>query len=247
VRVLVTRPGHDADETASRLIALGHAPLVSPLLEIEYLVGGAVGLDGVQAVLATSSNGIRALARRSTRRDIAVYAVGSQTATEAEAAGYNSVHNAHGDVVALADAVRRSVDRKKGRLFHVAGAEADGRLVDELSRAGYAVEKLELYRAKAKMALPSDVATALGRGEIDAVLHFSARSARIFCDLVAQAELERACTGLVMVCISQSAAAPLKALQFLELRIAREPNQEALLACLDITLRHHPAGGSRSG
>ena len=36
MRVLVTRPDDDAEETAAKLIALGHEPIVAPLLEIKF-------------------------------------------------------------------------------------------------------------------------------------------------------------------------------------------------------------------
>ena len=44
-------------------------------------------LDGVQAILATSANGVRALARRTPRRDLPLFAVGPQTAARGAEAG----------------------------------------------------------------------------------------------------------------------------------------------------------------
>src|ERR1700722_5354367 len=88
MRVLVTRPAEDASRTAETLAKLGHAALIAPLLEIRFLDGPGISLAGVQAILATSGNGIRALARRSPRRDIPVFAVGTRTANVARAEGY---------------------------------------------------------------------------------------------------------------------------------------------------------------
>src|SRR5260221_7568565 len=108
MRVLVTRPLSDASDTAARLAALGHEPLIGPLLAIEFLDGEDVSLDGIQAMLATSSNGVRALSRRTRRRDLDIFAVGHQTAATASEAGYGSVHSADGDAATLAATVRRS-------------------------------------------------------------------------------------------------------------------------------------------
>ena len=71
MRVLVTRPEDDARETAVRLKALGHEPILAPLISIRFIDGPDIDLAGVQALIATSSNGVRALARRTSRRDIA--------------------------------------------------------------------------------------------------------------------------------------------------------------------------------
>jgi uroporphyrinogen-III synthase len=232
MRVMVTRPASDAHGTAARLIALGHTPLVAPLLAIEFLDGADVSLDGVQAVLATSSNGVRALARRTTRRDVDLFVVGHQTAATASEAGFVSVHSADGDAAMLTSAVRQALAPGRGQLLHVTGAEAEGNLARALTGAGFDVRTAVLYRANAEPRLPEEARDALRDGGLDAVLHFSSRSARIFCDLVRAAALEPACEGLLMVCISRTAAGPLATLKCRELRIAPAPNQDALLECL---------------
>src|SRR5690349_18217460 len=102
MRVLVTRPLDDSIETATRLAAQGHESVITPLLSVRFLEGEALSLDGVQAVLATSANGIRALVRRTARRDVPVFAVGRQSAEEARVAGFSDVRNAEGGSAALA-------------------------------------------------------------------------------------------------------------------------------------------------
>src|SRR5277367_2328472 len=104
MRVLVTRPKDDAEETAAKLRARGHAVLVAPLIEIRFADGPEISLDGIQAVLATSSNGVQALARRTDRRDVPLFAVGTQTAHAARSAGFSTVKSADGDAHALAAA-----------------------------------------------------------------------------------------------------------------------------------------------
>src|SRR5579871_494671 len=110
MRVLVTRPEDDAHETAARLKALGHEPIIAPLISIRFSDGPDIDLARVQAFVATSSNGVRALARRTASRDIALFAVGQQTAKTARREGFRLVHSADGDAIALANLVARSVD-----------------------------------------------------------------------------------------------------------------------------------------
>jgi uroporphyrinogen-III synthase len=232
MRVLVTRPLDDAQETAALLAARGHEAIVAPLLSVRYHDGHALHLDGVQALLFTSANGVRAFARRTSLRDFAVFAVGSQTAEAAREAGFRDVRNADGNVETLADTVRAAIRPKDGPLLHATGAEAEGRLAALLSAAGYKVRTEVLYDVPAVPELPAAPRDALAAGTVDAVLLFSARSARVFVDGVTQAGLAPACAKLIALCISETAARPLAGLVFREIRIASHPNQASLLDSL---------------
>ncbi len=62
-RALVTRPAEDSAALADALRARGIEPLVDPMLRIEPVEDAHLPLDGVQAVLFTSANGVRAFAQ----------------------------------------------------------------------------------------------------------------------------------------------------------------------------------------
>lgn len=232
MRVLVTRPLDDALETAALLQARGHDAVVAPLLGVSYRDGRPLHLDGVQAILATSANGVRAFARHTSRRDYPLFAVGSQTAAAARAAGFSNVRNADGNAQDLAAAVRGWALPGAGVLLHAAGAQAEGRLADSLRAAGYTVRSEVLYDVPAVPQLPDTARAALADGALDAVLLLSARSALVFADCVAKAGLGAECRRLIVVCISEAAAKPLSGLAFKEIRVAPRPNQASLLECL---------------
>ena len=99
MKILVTRPLEDGRQIAARLAEMGHQALLAPLLEPRFFDGPEPALDDVQAILATSANGVRALIRRTPRRDIPIFAVGPQTAEEATKAGFTEVRSADGDAV----------------------------------------------------------------------------------------------------------------------------------------------------
>src|SRR4051812_34603951 len=147
MRLLVTRPREDAETFASLLRARGNDALIAPLMEVRVLGGPPIALEREQAVLATSANGIRALAARSARRDIAVYAVGPQTAVEARRAGFAPVISAEGDAAALADMVAANLDPAAGPLLHAAGAETAGRVAQSLGARGFQVDATVIYEA----------------------------------------------------------------------------------------------------
>jgi uroporphyrinogen-III synthase len=223
----VTRPLADGQAIAARLAEMGHAALLAPLLEPRFFDGPEPALDDVQAILATSANGIRALIRRTARRDVPIFAVGPQTTEEARAAGFNDVRNADGDSRALADAVARWTTPEKGALLHVCGQDAPGTLVESLMQRGFTARRAAFYAIDAVTALPSDARDALRNGAVDAVLFFSPVSARIFLEV---------CAGIptgIALCISPATAKVLPPGAFAEVRTAAAPNQAALLALVE--------------
>jgi uroporphyrinogen-III synthase len=232
MRVLVTRPLDDSLETAARLTLLGHEAVVAPLLEIRFQDGNDISLHAVQAILITSANGVRALARRTRRRDVPVFAVGRQSAEEARDAGFTDVRNADGGSAALATAAAGWADPGAGALLHVTGVDTAGDLAGTLEATGFTVRSETLYEAVQVKDLPDAARTALQANAVDAALLFSARSAEAFVNGVKKANLEAPCTRVVAVAISPAAAAPLSALAFKELRIPPHPNQDAMLALL---------------
>ena len=170
MRVLVTRPIEDAEETAARLRSRGHIAVIAPLLEVRFRDGPEISFDGIQAIVATSANGIRALLRRTQKRDVRLFAVGPQTAAVAQAAGFVDVQNSQGDSIALADAISTWADRGKGALLHVAGNEATGKLAARLSEHGFILRRDVLYDVAPVAALPADVEKAIRNRELDAVM-----------------------------------------------------------------------------
>jgi uroporphyrinogen-III synthase len=233
MRILVTRPREDAEDTAARLRALGHRVLIAPLLEVRFRDGPDVALEGVQAILATSSNGVHALARRTRERSVPLYAVGAQTARTARDAGFAIVMDAGGDGNALAAGATRWAKPGAGPLLHAAGAQVQDGLAATLTRQGFDVRTLVLYEAVAAETLPPNVADALENGELDATMHFSPRSARIFSACVARAGLSARCAALTAYCISRATADALAPLTFRAVHVAARPDQDALLALLD--------------
>ena len=233
MRILLTRPREDAVPFAQMLSARGHDAVIAPLLEIRFADGAEISLEGVQAILATSANGVRAIARRTQRRDVPVFAVGPQTAEEAQRAGFAGVRNAKGDGAALANATKQWALPQNGALLHAAGSEAPKFLAGELEKSGFAVRRKVLYRAVAAQELPNAAASALKTDVLNAVMHFSPRSARLFCELTARAGLAQHCKKIRALCISKAAADAAAAIGFRQVRIAKNPSQDAMLTLLE--------------
>jgi uroporphyrinogen-III synthase len=215
---------------AEKLEAKGYRAFIEPLLTIRMHDGPEVSFDGVQAILATSANGVRAISRRTHRRDVPVFAVGPQTAEAANAQGFHIVRDADGDTNALAGAVAKWTTPDKGTLFHAAGAEAPKLLASRLTDAGFDVRSETLYEAKAVSKLPAALEKCLATGKLEGAIFMSPRSAQIFADLVTKSGLSGSTRALTAYCISEATAKALALLQFGALRIAAKPNQPALLS-----------------
>jgi uroporphyrinogen-III synthase len=229
MRLLVTRPRDDAEAFAKALRARGHVTIIAPVMEVHIIAGAPIALEGVQAVLATSANGLRALAAGTKRRDLPIYTVGPQTAEAAHNAGFTAVISAEGDSTALVETVAREADPAKGVLLHAAGAETAGRLQHALQARGFRVETAVLYEAVPIAKLPAEAEGALRNGTADGVFLFSPRSARIFATLVGDAGLAAQCAKLIACCISAATAEALSPLSFARAAVAGSPNQDAML------------------
>ena len=233
LRALVTRPRAEAAELAEALSRRGIAAIVEPLLEIRYRTEPVPDLAGVQAVLCTSANGVRALARLSPVRGVPLLAVGETTAARARAEGFGEVLSAGGNVDDLARLAAERLRPGAGPLLHVAGSVVAGDLAGALHRRSFAVERAVLYEACPAPALSAVTVRALAAGTVDFALFFSPRTAAVFARLAAQAALLDAMPFLTAVSISAAADAALGSLRFRDRRVAARPDQAHLLAAID--------------
>ena len=231
MRLLITRPEEDGEALSKRLLAAGHEAILAPVMEI-VAVDARLELEGVQALLVTSRNGARMLARATPRRDLPVYAVGDQSAAEAKADGFAIVTSAAGNVAALATLVARSIDPKRGPLLHGAGSAQAGDLAQMLAAKGFTVRRTILYESRAKKALPDAAQRALKTGYVEGVLFYSPRTARVFGELAQEAGLGAGLGSLTAYCLSEAVAEAASPFAYKAYRVAKTPNEATLLALI---------------
>ena len=241
MRALVTRPRAEAERLAAALAARGIAAIIEPLVDIAEGNEPLPALGGVQAILCTSANGVRALARAAPERAVPIFAVGEATAARARAEGFSRVESAGGNAGDLARLVRERLDPQAGRLVHVAGSAVAGDLAGTLAAAGFAVERIVLYEARAVAALTAPTARLIGEEMIDLALFFSPRTATIFARLVAAARIGPGLRRTLALSISQAADAALDGLPFRQRLVAAAPTQAGLLELIDQRVCEHCA------
>ncbi len=200
-RVAVTRAQPEAARTAARIRARGAAAIVAPLLTI-VPCGYDTNTEGAQALIFTSSNGVRAFPDARGARDRIVLTVGDATAVAARAAGFADVRSADGDVQSLAALAKRELDPAKGKLIHIAGDHVAGDLGGDLRAAGFVVERRLAYASVAALTLPEALL-----GPLDIVLFHSARAAETFLKLGAPnaAQLTAGCMSAAIAAVAAQA------------------------------------------
>lgn len=232
MRVLVVRPSEQAVLTAQRLVALGHQPLLAPVMEIAP-TGARIPNVAVDLVLATSVRAFSGVFLSSALLALPLHCVGEKTAGAGREFGFSAPESAENSQ-ALAAALLKPGQAKSA--LYLAGRERKPELEALLRQAGWRLEIVETYAAQPVAALPDEVKTALASGEIDAVLHYSPRSAALFASLAGPAASQAA-----HFCLSAEVAKSLlQALNALrqatpetpppKIVVASHPDEEALLS-----------------
>ncbi len=217
-QLLITRPAGLAAGTAEAAARAGFRPVVAPLLEIEPL---CPVLPEVlpEALLFTSPQAPAHVAGRADLRQIPAWAVGSQTARAARAAGFSVAGEGCSDGSALVAAMAAEGVRSA---LHLCGADVAALAVP----GDFRLEQRAVYRARAAECLPDAARAALASGACSAVLLFSARTAAIFASLVDAAGLSRSPVALAAISARAAAAA---GSGWRQVAVAAAPTEAALL------------------
>ena len=215
MRVVVTRPQADGERTAAALRARGHDVLLAPLMRVEPVAADLRRHWG--GVIITSANAPRAIARHPARAALlqaaALRGRPAQRRGGARRPALPRSHRPDGDVRDLVRLIAARQRRCAAPLLYLAGEDRAADLVGELAARGIAAEMAVVYRAVTAAVSRRADRGAAKRGEVEAVLHFSRRSAENY---LAGAQSGRASPTAALepcaiICLSAQVAAPLAA------------------------------------
>jgi uroporphyrinogen-III synthase len=231
MRVLVIRPLPDGERTAAALRAIGYDVLVAPLTQVKPIAADLAG--DWSAVIISSANAVRALDTRqlTSVSKMPLFAVGQRSADAAREAGFKDVRSANGDAHDLVHLVATSHFDKAAMCLYLAGEDRAADVEGELAKRAIKVRTLVVYK-NVTQTYPPELITALRNQKIDAVLHFSRRSAENYVKGAKTAELEQMALAPKHICLSAQVAEPLRAEGVGQISVAAEPNEAALLAIL---------------
>jgi uroporphyrinogen-III synthase len=237
--VLVTRPHPDNEVTARSLRERGFEVVLAPMLRFEALpLADDIDTD-FAAVIVTSANALRAVeAQLEGFLKLPLFAVGEHTASEARRFGFGQVISAEGDAGKLRDLLRKSLKSKKAkRLLYLAGNDLSRDLADALGERGFEVVTRTTYRMVALSSLSRQTRDAFAANEVEAVLHYSQRSARAFLEAARAEGVEISALAVPQCCISANVAAVLREAGALQVLAAASPDENALFGALERALR----------
>src|ERR1700716_3002029 len=242
--VLVTRPHPDSEATASALRAKGLEVLLAPMLRFEPVAFHDDMDARYGAVIVTSANALRGIEPHlagSRLLKLPLFAVGEHTASAAYRVGFDNVIPANGDAASLRDSVLASVKakelKKASTLLYLAGADLARDLAGELGERGFTVVTHTTYRMIPVPNLPREACDAFAASRIEAVLHYSRRSARAFLEAARAGGVEISALAIPQCCISSAVASILRDAGATQVTAAAEANENALFEALGRALR----------
>jgi len=242
--VLITRPHPDDETTAASLHAKGFEVLLAPMLRFEPVAFHDDEDADYGAVIVTSANALRGIEphlKGSRLLGLPLFTVGQHTAAAARSAGFRNVIPADGDASALRDRVAAGVKarelRKGSTLLYLAGADLARDLAGELGERGFSVVTQTTYRMNPVSSLPPAVVEAFAAHAIEAVLHYSRRSARAFLQAARGEGVEISALAVPQCCLSDAVASVVREAGAPQVMVAAAPHENALFQVLDRALR----------
>jgi uroporphyrinogen-III synthase len=242
--VLVTRPHPDDETTAASLRARGFDALCAPMLRFEPVAVHEDMNARYSAVIVTSANALRGIEphlKGHRMLELPLFAVGEHTAAAARRAGFTHVVSASGDAANLRDLVLASLKakelKKASTLLYFAGAEIARDVAAELEESGFRVVTQTTYKMTAVTSLPREACDAFAANRVEAVLHYSQRSARAFLDAARAAGVEISALAIPQCCISAAVASVVRDAGATQVMVASTPDENALLEALERALR----------
>lgn len=235
MRVVVTRPLPQAEQTAAKLRAMGHEPVLLPLTEIVPLHPAASedALASCEIVAATSGNAFVHLPEPYVLaiRDKPTFTVGDATAHAALVCGFSDVESAGKDADALADMILSDVGDARS-IAYLCGRVRKPDFETRMQETGRTVIVAETYDTQDVAWPASFIAGIFGTKQATAVLLHSAKAAERLIALLAPLHADGKTSHIEFLCLSSRIAKAMADAGYDRIRAATNPGESALAALL---------------
>lgn len=233
--ILVTRPMPEAVRVSERITDLGYHTIVAPLQTVEAVPWNWPEQSYYQALMVTSANAARQISPHNIPKHLLnrpAFAVGDHTAAVLRTMGWQDIRSAAGTGFELAKLVMKICPVGGGPLLHIAGSQLAEEPHATLDRAGYKIDLRTVYKMDAAASLPLILKESLEKNLIRAWPCFSPQGAVIFTQLITAAGLQDSCKNIIALTLSQNIADKHASLPWQKVVVAKEPNENAVLAAL---------------
>ncbi|MCU7611530.1 uroporphyrinogen-III synthase [Anaplasma capra] len=226
--LLLTRAGPDSARSKAALEGLGFDVFVEPMFEIVYLRTEPLNLEPYDMVVATSRNGIGAIASLTKERNIRFLTVGDSTMECALSLGFTDVISAGGTVRDVLSYLNSNA--RGAKVLYARGEEVSCDLRGAADDMDLVMEEIVLYRAAARSSLSPQCCDLLANGKISDIAFYSARTAKIF------TSLSRPYNEFLRdVCVYSMSSGALRALNtgdWKRIMVSKYPTEESLFKLL---------------
>lgn len=232
--LLITRPVSQASRSAMFFYGEGYDARIVPVLSIEYLVEPknierqlrAQRYDGL---IITSQHALFGLEFLKELHALPLYVPGEATAKLAGQAGFGRVIVGKGTARDLAGEIRGHK-----RLLYLSGHDIAFDMVGALQKQGIAVDEMKVYRAAPNEKGIEALQALTQLQQVDVVLFYSTRSARLFEAMIRQAKVVRYFEKCTAAVISDSVKEALRG-NWADIVVATKPDEEGILQALKQT------------
>ena len=218
--LLMTRPQDAAQRFVAALpdrLTAGLQVIYAPLISVMSL-SKVINLDGGEAVIFTSANGVLVAAETLSGVGMPAYCLGQRTTLMARNAGWKAEFCGKNADEFVADLLQR---RPAGKLLHLRGQHSRGNVAERLNAAGLNCREQVIYD-QSLLTLTAEALSALSAPSEVVVPLFSPRTARQFADLCPDG------AKIHLIAMSEAVAEPLKLLNYKDLEVCKEPNVQAM-------------------
>ncbi|SMO71745.1 uroporphyrinogen-III synthase [Ruegeria faecimaris] len=199
----------------------------SPILEIKPLAV-QVHADEAKGLIFTSANAVNAAMSLDVSRKMPAFCVGPVTTGTAKGAGWDARMVGATAEELIANLLKH---RPQSPLLHLRGEHSRGNIAERLTESGLAVREQPVYK---QHLLPlTDRAGAVAEGNEPVIAPiFSPRTARQFADIWVGS------APLWLAAISEATAEPLYSLDYVRLKIAKEPTPKKMRKAVKKLVKH---------
>jgi uroporphyrinogen-III synthase len=229
VHIVITRPKEDSLYLIENLIKLGHEVTHLPVIKIEKLETEKIDLLNYQAVIFTSSNGIRFMNIEKFNLKIKCFCVGKTTEFTANQVGFVNTYSSEGTVDSLIELIIRTVNNKSEKLLYLSSEFISKDLDKDLINAGYLVDRISNYTSIPVKEIDKKILDFFEKKPPDVIFIYSSKSAKNLFNLINKYSLLNVVTQTNLVCISEKVLSVLKQIKWKKVFVFSPGEEEFLL------------------
>jgi len=227
--IWISRTQPSAEQSAALWQEAGYRTVTAPLLHIAHAPSLPLEPLPESVLVFTSKNGVRAFKAFGFAPRQKVITVGDATARAARDIGFTYVKSAQGTSQDVTDLILKTIS-KDVTIIHCAGRHVRGSICEDLQDAGYSARRDLYYHSEPITAWPD-----IDYSVLTHIAFYSPRAARSFCNLLSDITARPVSLDihqLVFISISDAVDAEFEDLSLAMRRVAKRPNEAAMLDAL---------------